>query len=70
MNWEKLRSLTRATLKNLNFESFCELGKTSKYCLRGQSFTTSAKTSKFLTHLQLVSVPTLDMMFEDFPQKR
>ena len=29
MNWEKLRSPTRATLKNPNFQPFCELGKSS-----------------------------------------
>ena len=31
MNWKKLRSPTRATLTNLNFQSFCELGKSMKY---------------------------------------
>ena len=30
MNWEKLRSPTRATFKNPNFQSFRELGKGSK----------------------------------------
>ena len=30
MNWEKLRSPTRATFKNPNFQSFCELGRSSK----------------------------------------
>ena len=34
MNWEKLRSLIRATFKNPNFQSFCELGKSLKYSLR------------------------------------
>ena len=32
MNWKKLRSSTTAT--NLNFQSFCELGKSLKYSLR------------------------------------
>ena len=31
MNWEKLRSPSRATLTNSNFQSFCELGKILKY---------------------------------------
>ena len=34
MNWGKLRSSTRATLTNPNFQSFCELGKSLKYSLR------------------------------------
>ena len=35
MNWEKLmRSPTRATLANSNFQSFCELEKVLKYSLR------------------------------------
>ena len=34
MNWEKLRSPARATFKNPNFQSFCELGENSKYSLR------------------------------------
>ena len=33
MNWEK-RSAARATFKNSNFESLCELGKTWKDSLR------------------------------------
>ena len=37
MNWKKLRSPTRATLANPNFQSFCELGKILKYCLRPTS---------------------------------
>ena len=32
MNWKILRSPTTAT--NLNFQSFCELGKSLKYSLR------------------------------------
>ena len=35
MNWEKLRlSPAGATFKNPNFQSHCELGKTSKDSLR------------------------------------
>ena len=34
MNWEKLRSSARATFKNPNIQSLCELGKTWKYSLR------------------------------------
>ena len=34
MNWEKFRSPTRVTFKNLHFQSFFELGKSSKYSLR------------------------------------
>ena len=34
MNWKKLRSPTRATLTNPNFQSFCEFGKSLKYTLR------------------------------------
>ena len=33
MNWEKLAMLARATFKNRNFQSLCELGKTWKYSL-------------------------------------
>ena len=34
MNWGKLRSPARATFKNSNLRSLCELGKTWKYSLR------------------------------------
>ena len=34
MNWKILRSPIIATLTNPNFLSFCELGKSLKYCLR------------------------------------
>ena len=34
MNWEKLRSPARATFKDSNFLSLCELGKTWKHSLR------------------------------------
>ena len=34
MNWEKLRSTTRAAFKNPNSQFLCELGKSSKYSLR------------------------------------
>ena len=34
MNWKILRSPTTAALANLNFQSFCELGKSLKYSLR------------------------------------
>ena len=34
MNWKILRIPTTATLKNPNFQSFCELGKSLKYNLR------------------------------------
>ena len=35
MNWKKLRSPTRATLTNANFQfSFCELGKKIEVSLR------------------------------------
>ena len=34
MNSKKLRSLTRATLTNPNFQSFCKLEKSLKYSLR------------------------------------
>ena len=34
MNWEKVRSLARATFKNPNIRPLCELGKTWKYSLR------------------------------------
>ena len=37
MNWEKLRSPAIDTLKNLNFWSLCELGKTWKYSLETRS---------------------------------
>ena len=33
MNWEKLRCLARATFKNPNFKSVCELSKTWMYSL-------------------------------------
>ena len=33
MNWKILRSPTTAR-RNLNFQSFCELGKSLKYSLR------------------------------------
>ena len=36
MNWEKLRSSDRATFKNPNFQSLCELRKTWKYRLRSR----------------------------------
>ena len=63
-NWEKLRSLTRATLKNRNFRSFCKLGKTSEYSLKGNTFMTSAKKVKMSdplppvhSHPKLVLLP-------------
>ena len=31
MNWEKLESPARATFKNTNFKSLCELSRTWKY---------------------------------------
>ena len=34
MNWKILRSPATATLTNLNFQSFCELGNSLKYSLR------------------------------------
>ena len=34
MNWENMRSPTRATLTNPNFQSSCELGKRLKYSRR------------------------------------
>ena len=37
MNWENVRSPTRATLTNPNFQSSCELGKSLKYSLRPTS---------------------------------
>ena len=37
MNWKKLKSLTRTTLANPNFQSFCKLGKSSEYSLKPTS---------------------------------
>ena len=34
MNWEKLKSPTRATFKNPNFQFSCELAKSLKYSPR------------------------------------
>ena len=34
MNWKILRSPTTATLININFQSFCKLGKSLKHSLR------------------------------------
>ena len=33
MNWEKLRVPAKATFRNPNFQSFCEMGKTWQYNL-------------------------------------
>ena len=41
MNWESLRSPIRATFKNCNFQSFLELGKSSKYNIRPPIFKNS-----------------------------
>ena len=49
MNIEKLRSPTSAAFKNSDFESFCELGKSSKYSLKDHSFVAYTKKPKILT---------------------
>ena len=46
MNWQKLRSPTTATFKNPNFQSFCELGKSSKYSLRPKFKNPNSNLSK------------------------
>ena len=43
-NWEKLTNRVRATFKNLNFQSLCELGKTWKYNLSPRFKTTNFKS--------------------------
>ena len=37
MDWKKLKRLTRTTLANPNFQSFCELGKSLEYSLKPSS---------------------------------
>ena len=61
MNWEKLRSSTRATFKNLNFESFSELGRSSKssfiYDVRKDSLSLHPQPS----NISLTPVPKLSL---------
>ena len=60
MNWEKLRSPGRATFKNPNFQSLCELGKTCKNSQRLRF-----KSSNFESIDELGVCPNLSFSIEN-----